>query len=240
VVHISGDGKFLLEISLYLTYLWLNSSIHNIRIERLWVDWTSGVGSKWKTFFQNLEVYDDLNIDLPSHIWLLHHLFLNIINTEALEWANAWNSHTMTLPGQRNDSPHALRFFSIIHGGGRGLDASGNVLPGFQSVADDVALEDIEEYGIDWEAFEDRHLLSHHSGENPPDHLAHNPFVAHWPEQYNIIEVEEPDHPLTMQQLGQLDASIQGFLIETMEQQRTLWVSALQMCRDIFHWSDTE
>ncbi|KAJ6473103.1 hypothetical protein C8R45DRAFT_1163534, partial [Mycena sanguinolenta] len=32
------------------------SSVHNIRIERLWVDWTNGVGRKWVNFFYELEV----------------------------------------------------------------------------------------------------------------------------------------------------------------------------------------
>ncbi|KAJ7306876.1 hypothetical protein DFH08DRAFT_720405, partial [Mycena albidolilacea] len=31
-------------------------SVHNIRIERLWVDWTNGVGRKWVNFFYELEV----------------------------------------------------------------------------------------------------------------------------------------------------------------------------------------
>ncbi|KAG1901613.1 uncharacterized protein F5891DRAFT_950393 [Suillus fuscotomentosus] len=217
------------------SYIW-GCSVHNIRIERLWVDWTSAVGSKWKTFFQNLEVYDALNPELYSHIWLLHYLFLDVINTEALQWANAWNSHTMTLPGQRNDSPHALRFFSVISGGGRGVDANGNVLQDFQPAADDLAPEEIEEYGIDWEAFEDHHLHSHHASENPPDHLAHNPFVAHWPEQHNVVEVEEPDCPLTAQQLEYLNTYIQDLSIDTMEQRHALWVTALQVCHDIFRW----
>lgn len=231
-----GTVTILLAMTAFHILTTSNSSVHNIRIERLWVDWTSAVGSKWKTFFQNLEVYDALNPELYSHIWLLHYLFLDVINTEALHWANTWNSHMMTLPGQRNDSPHALRFFSVISGGGRGVDAHGNVLQDFQPVADDLAPEEIEEYGIDWDAFEDHQLHNHHASENPPDHLAHNPFVAHWPQQHNVVEVEEPDCPLTAQQLEYLNAYTQDFLIDTMEQRHTLWVAALQVCRDIFQW----
>ncbi|KAG2063868.1 hypothetical protein BDR04DRAFT_1036922 [Suillus decipiens] len=38
-------------------------SVHNIRIERLWVDVTNGIGQKWKEFFQTLEAYDNLNVN---------------------------------------------------------------------------------------------------------------------------------------------------------------------------------
>ena len=73
----------------------LNRSVHNIWIEPLWVDWTSGVGAKWKTFFQGLEIHHGLDSENPAHIWLLHHLFLHIINHEAMEWVNSWNSHVV-------------------------------------------------------------------------------------------------------------------------------------------------
>ncbi|KAG1852846.1 hypothetical protein DFJ58DRAFT_660990 [Suillus subalutaceus] len=218
------------------SYIW-GRSVHNIRIERLWVDWTSGVGSKWKTFFQNLEVHDGLDPELPSHIWLLHHLFLNIINTEGLQWANSWNAHTMTLPGQRNDSPHALRFFSIISGGGRGIDAHGNVLPHFQPIVDDLTPEEIDEYGIDWEAYDDHHIRHHNVEENPPDHLQNNPFIAHWPEQHNIVEVEVPGCPLNVQQLAFLDNYTQGLPVETMNERHALWVVALGICQGSFQWA---
>ena len=53
----------------------MSRSVHNIRIEWLWVNVTSGFGRKWKTFFQDLELHDGLNPDSDAHIWLLHHLF---------------------------------------------------------------------------------------------------------------------------------------------------------------------
>ncbi|KAG2339455.1 hypothetical protein BDR05DRAFT_891780 [Suillus weaverae] len=64
-------------------YIW-GHSVHNIQIH-FWVDWTSAVGSKWKIFLQNLEVYNALNPELYSHIWLLQHLFLDMINIEVLQ-----------------------------------------------------------------------------------------------------------------------------------------------------------
>ncbi|KAG2063454.1 hypothetical protein BDR04DRAFT_1037928, partial [Suillus decipiens] len=72
-----------------------NRSVHNIRIERLWVDFTQGIGSKWKSFFQDLEATSGLDTDNIHHIhiWLLHYLFLETLCKEVHGWAKAWNNH---------------------------------------------------------------------------------------------------------------------------------------------------
>ncbi|KAG2108391.1 uncharacterized protein F5147DRAFT_576953 [Suillus discolor] len=150
-------------------------SVHIIRIKWLWVDWTSMVGSKWKSFFQDLEVTGGLNPDNTAHIWLLHHLFLPLINHKAIQWANAWNMHKMALPdGQQSCSPADLRWFSILQSGAHGFDAAS-----FQPPEEDLDVDEIDEYGINWEAYEDQHIQAHHTEGNQPDHLGHNPFVAH-------------------------------------------------------------
>ncbi|KAG6860001.1 hypothetical protein C0995_000688 [Termitomyces sp. Mi166 len=80
--HISGGGQS--HVHFYL--LCLNStfrSVHNIRLERLWVDVTRGAGKKWKDLFRHLEVHDGLNADNDAHIW---HLFLSAINTDLEVW----------------------------------------------------------------------------------------------------------------------------------------------------------
>ena len=74
-----------------------HSSVHNTRIERLWYDVTHGFGLKWKNFFIDLEAHCHLN---PSHIWLLHHLFMSTINADAEAWVHSWNNHTMQLKGE--------------------------------------------------------------------------------------------------------------------------------------------
>jgi len=68
--------------------MFLYRSVHNIHIERLWVDFTAGVGAKWKNFFEELEVQSDLDPNLLSHIWLLHYLFLDKLNQDITDWAN--------------------------------------------------------------------------------------------------------------------------------------------------------
>lgn len=74
-------------------------SVHNTRIERLWYDVTSGFGQKWKNFFADLETNCGLTPNIPAHIWLLHHLFLDAINQDAAEWVQMWNNHVIQIKG---------------------------------------------------------------------------------------------------------------------------------------------
>ncbi len=45
--------------------------------------------------FEILEAHDGLDINSDAHIWLLHHLFLSAINTDATVWTETWNNHTL-------------------------------------------------------------------------------------------------------------------------------------------------
>jgi hypothetical protein len=190
---------------------------------------TSGFLFKWKQFFQGLELHDSLNIDLDSHIWLLHHLFLSAINTDALEWAEAWNSHSMAIRGERQRSPRDMFLFGMIQNGSRGLDILN------ESIDEDV--EDIESYGIDWEAFDDRHIRAHHGNSNPADAADDNPFLTRRPEKLSDVEVIEPNCPLSPEQRQFLDVELQLLPFidsRSMELRRLVWVNALAMCQDMF------
>ncbi|KAG1856404.1 hypothetical protein DFJ58DRAFT_659478, partial [Suillus subalutaceus] len=56
IVHVHGIQVVFEEIMGWKMLI----SVHNIRIERLWVDFTQGIGSKWKSFFQDLEATSGL------------------------------------------------------------------------------------------------------------------------------------------------------------------------------------
>ena len=82
-VHpISGGSQFnsYWVLRVLLTQRYAFRSVHNIRIERLWVDVTQGVGHKWYIFFEDLERSGLLDINNDAHIWLLHFMFLEPIN----------------------------------------------------------------------------------------------------------------------------------------------------------------
>ncbi|EPS93999.1 hypothetical protein FOMPIDRAFT_1135071 [Fomitopsis schrenkii] len=210
------------------SYIW-GRSVHNIRIERLWVDFTSGLGSKWKAFFQELEMSYGLDADNPSHIWLLHHLFLTILNQEIHMWQGAWNCHRISLPEGRRSSPAKLRDMSMLQHGIRG----------FQVVHDQLSPADITEYGVDWDAIGngDNHYLRHHNVHNTNDAFSNNPFLTHQPEQYSVVDVHEPNCPLTAEQIVYLDQRVSTipFAYEV-DTYRTIWVTAFAICTNELSW----
>ncbi|KAG2345292.1 hypothetical protein BDR05DRAFT_998427 [Suillus weaverae] len=63
--------------------------------------------------------------------------------------------------------------------------------------------EAIAEYGIDWNDIENHHIHAHHHTANQLIHnpLGNNPFVAYMPETLNNVQVDEPNCPLTWEQL---------------------------------------
>jgi len=102
------------------SYIW-GRSVHNTRIERLWVEVTRDFGSKWKEFFYQLEAECGLDPDSTGHIWLLHHLFLDAVNEDAHQWTALWNEHKIQVKGGRRRSPREIFFTSLLQDGPRGL-----------------------------------------------------------------------------------------------------------------------
>jgi len=199
--------------------------VHNIRIERLWRDLTLGFGGKWKLFFQGLECHDRLNPDLDAHIWLLHFLFLDIINQDAIDWAEAWNNHVIAQRGSRHSSPRDMFFFGMLEQGVRGFD-----------LGDEI--EDVESYGIDWGDFDNSQIQTHHVTENPDSAYAdNNPFLSQLPTHLNHVEVPVPDAPLSVEQIALLQNHLQSlsfFGSRSMDDYRLLWITALNTCESMF------
>ncbi|KAK6981516.1 hypothetical protein R3P38DRAFT_3113511 [Favolaschia claudopus] len=130
-LHGCDHGVENIEVAVYMeevkgpgrgSFIW-GRSVHNTRIERLWYDVTHGFGKKWKVFFLDLETNHGLNPTRPGHIWLLHHLFLASINRDAQDWAEAWNSHQLTVRRQRERSPRDLFMFGMLREGPRGISS---------------------------------------------------------------------------------------------------------------------
>ena len=210
-------------------------SVHNIRIERLWVDLTANVGAKWKQFFQDLEAYDNLDPGIDTHIWLLHHLFLAEINRDIDEWVGAWNNHVMTIRGERSRSPRDMFFFGMIKDGLRGVELA---------VADDDEDEDLPEdelvgYGIDWQELDDPHIRAHHEAANDAEDLddAIAPGAVgqgQRPDNLNEVVVDVPFCTLTAEQVQLLDQQLNLHNIwqsRTLEEYRLRWRTAFNICR---------
>lgn len=115
-------------------------SVHNVRIERLWWDLTIQFGGKWKIFFMELETRYGLNIHNDKHKWLLHYLFLPEINNDISAFVEHWNHHRIRMQGQPNRSPVEIYGFDMGALGQRG---------------DELNMEELETYGVDWQALGD-------------------------------------------------------------------------------------
>ncbi|KAI0688818.1 hypothetical protein C8Q76DRAFT_772032 [Earliella scabrosa] len=212
-------------------------SVHNIRIERLWVDVTNGFGGKWKAFFLELEHSCGLDADRDDHIWLIHHLFLQAINQDTQEWVECWNAHRLSIRGERAASPRELFMFGMVTHGPRGmshvLNRAGQPVP---PAADEV-VDDLATYGVDWDALADPQLMAHHAAHNPGvDTSASLPFattVATAPAQLSEVTCDPPRCPLTPEEVALLNTHLSrhfDLACRDMMVRRQLWVSALTFC----------
>ena len=193
-------------------------SVHNSRIERLWYDVTEGFGRKWKEFFYTLEDHHGLDESDPSHIWLLHLLFLPSINEDALAWAQSWNSHKIQLEGERRSSPQQLFTRSSLVDGVRGLPPEEEYPEGYAS------------YGVDWEAIEDPRFATH-CEETPGNENGD----AH-PEWINEVICEPPNCPLTdvhVERLIERLGAVVDIRSKDMDVRRVVWVEALGLFMQI-------
>jgi hypothetical protein len=99
---------------------------------------------------------------------------------------------------------------------------------------DEVAPEDLDAYGIDWDDHDEPTILAHHDAHNLRDVPANNPFAAHFPNHLAHVEVEEFQSPLTVEQIALLDAQIQQlpcYHSASLGERRLLWVHSLQICQ---------
>lgn len=208
-------------------------SVHNTRIERLWYDITNGFGRKWKVFFHDLEVHHGLDPSRASHIWLIHHLYLECIDEDAQEWAEAWNAHKMEIPGRGSQSPREMYMFRMVQQGPRGIHQ-------LLTEPIDEEVEDLDSYGIDWDVHDDpsmtEHLLQSHT--SPVETDESNPFGnSSTPHQLSEVRCESPACPLSTDQLTTLNtllASRVDLWSRNMTIRRILWNEALAICAGFY------
>ena len=81
-------------------------SVHNQRIERLWVDVFFGCTSLYYQVFYSMEQAGILDIDNLLHMFYLHYVFLPRINHALAVFKDAWNYHPLSTEG--NLSPLQL------------------------------------------------------------------------------------------------------------------------------------
>ncbi|KAJ3755629.1 hypothetical protein EV360DRAFT_96085 [Lentinula raphanica] len=179
-------------------------SVHNVRIERLWVDVSNYISQNWNDIFTRLEMHHQLDVNNPNHIWLLHYLFINTINESLAFWVEGWNCHRISQRrgGGPARSPEDMWGFDMLAHGLRGD-------PVDQYTMTDAELE---VFGVDWEGLRDNDLLrslrrnyAHEEGSNtwlgrggPPEHL-------------NEVRVDPPSGLMTAHEIQPLDVLLLTF-----------------------------
>jgi hypothetical protein len=202
--------------------------VHNIRIERLWLDITRGFGAKWKLFFEILEAHDGLDVNADAHLWLLHHLFLGAINADIEQWIEAWNNHTLSRRGQTHRTPRQMYLHGTIQNGVRGVQ-----------VEEDPDVVDADVYGIDWEDLNQREVREHHDVYNPPipnNEGYENPFMVQQPTRLSHVPVPDPDCPFTPEQIVLFDSEMSmlpHFHSVDMHSRRLIWIDGLRIASNI-------
>ncbi|KAJ4497986.1 hypothetical protein C8R41DRAFT_758488 [Lentinula lateritia] len=174
-------------------------SVHNIRIERLWVDVTRGFGKKWKDLFHLLETRYGLNVDNERHLWLLHHLFLHRTQHDIDVWIGSWNHHTISSRTQTYQTPTVMFQQGVIQHGFQGL---------FPESVNESREEVYAAYGVDWDDIENRNIVAHHHQHNPTSDNSRNFFDADTPEEMSHVEVPEVQDSLSIEGVSRLDNSL--------------------------------
>jgi len=220
-------------ISLCLLYIWdqdlihVGRSVHNIRIERLWVDVTAQVGAFWADLFAELELRHGLDINNAHHIWLLHHLFLPVINRQLEFFTEAWNQHRIQIRNGPNRSPADMFGFDmLVHG------VRGDRLP-----EGELNEEELEVYGVDWEALHDDQFLRSQRDNNPQTE-----GWSSWagrtgpPQDLNEVSVEPPSGGLLPHEVDLLNHTLQPWMHGMQDSDIiALWVHALGNARVMNH-----
>lgn len=172
--------------SLFCANTGIHRSVHNVRIERLWVDVTAQVGATWARLFTLLEIHHGLDINNGNHIWLLHFLFLPTINQDLTFFAESWNEHSIQIRDGPNRSPIDMFNFDMLVHGVRGAD-----------LLDTMSPEELEVYGVDWEALREDRLL-HSRQVNNGSNEEETSWIGQTgpPCNLNEVRVDSPPTPL--------------------------------------------
>eukprot|EP00111_Clytia_hemisphaerica_P011752 TCONS_00034514-protein len=106
-------------------------SVHNQRIERLWVDVKVYVASLFIDLFRTMEADALLDPDDELHLFCLHYIFIPRINKLLDEFVTSWNNHPLRT--EQNLTPNQLWTYGFFE---------------TETLIDDTSIVD-DNYGID-------------------------------------------------------------------------------------------
>lgn len=109
-LHLCGDRMYLPPSErIYTNEFHNDRSTHNTQIERLWVEVGSQFAQRWWAFFFWLGHLHWLDHKNPHHLWLLHFLFLEMINADCKKFQADWNAHPI-LGVAKDQSPNVWTY----------------------------------------------------------------------------------------------------------------------------------
>ncbi|KAJ7394816.1 hypothetical protein OS493_000650 [Desmophyllum pertusum] len=111
------------------------SSVHNQRIEQLWLEVKMKIVSYYKSIFQFLEESNLLDPSVKIHLFVLQYVYCPRINRSLEELTNSWNNHPLRTMGNR--SPRQLWYSGLTEVANSDYAAVHSIL------------NDSEGYGID-------------------------------------------------------------------------------------------
>ncbi|KAJ6577278.1 hypothetical protein B0H19DRAFT_930974 [Mycena capillaripes] len=209
------------------SYLW-GRSVHNVHIERLWGDVTAQIGATWADLFTLLKMQHGLNINNVHHIWLLHYLFLHQINEQLRFFMESWNQHRIEMrrgPGPNWSLADLFGFNMFVHG------VHGSALPATDATP--MSVEEMEVFGVNWEALHDDNILESRQENNDVDEGSTSWLRRHGPpEHFNEIAVNPPTGPFSEAEMEVLDGPLLPLAgAVTDEDGAILWLEGLAAAR---------
>ena len=90
----------------------VGSSVHNVRIERLWRDVRRAVVDVYREVFSRLEHEHILDPDNDVDIFCLHEVFTVRINKSLTEFVSSWNNHPVS--SESNMTPLQLFYVGLM------------------------------------------------------------------------------------------------------------------------------
>ncbi|KAJ7070011.1 hypothetical protein C8F01DRAFT_976418, partial [Mycena amicta] len=178
-------------------------STNNTRIERLWVEVGSDFARAWRAFFYRLEDQHQLERKDPKHLWLLHHLFLDLINDDCITFQRKWNRKPISGEGHDQSPRDMLLLGGVQHGIYRDdfeaehpavleqfLGADGPDLPGNGQLSDDDYTDEVAEDSVD----SDESEFEYDEGADENDDRVANAIEEAYGQNFHPEPVAVPKH----------------------------------------------